>query len=349
MRKISILLVLTAFTSLVFAAKAAVLPELNKPEALLIDNSKTFITEGINVYIYSLKDFKLQKKFGKAGEGPQEFKKVTAPWLPSIYIYLKPGEIFINSRGKVSLFTREGTFMKEMNTASLARRFIPIGEKYIGLGFSQEDKTLYYTFNLHDSLFKKEKMVFRIKFPQQQGKKMNPIVMALIKNLSLKYAYKKKLFLPTGDGIVHVFDDHGQEVYTINPGYKKVKVTSELKKKYDDFFKTDVRFRQIYAVSSNQIEFPDYLPLMKDYRVSDDKVYIISNKQENKKYESFIFDLKGKLLKKTLLHLIDKDILEVYPFAIKNGKIYQLIENEDQEEWELHVTEIGEALPIPQK
>lgn len=341
MKKISIflILILAAFTSVIHAAKAAVFPELNNPGTILIDSNKIFVTEGIHVYIYSLTDFKFLKKIGKEGEGPREFKKAPVPWLPALYVFLKPGQIFINSRGKVSLFTQEGTFINEINTASLGRRFIPVGEKYIGMGFSRENKILYVTFNLHDPQFRKEKMFYRVTFPQQQGKKMNPIVMALIKNFSYKHAYDKKFYLPTEDGIIHVFDDSGRELYTINPPYKKVEVTPALKKRYDDFFKTDVRYRDIYADtdSTNQIEFPGYLPLMMDYRVSDDRVYIISNSREDQKYETFIYDLKGTLLKKTLIPLIEKDILEVYPFTIKNGKIYQLVENEDEEEWELHV------------
>lgn len=340
MKKITVFLVLAVAASMIFAAKTATFPGLSNPEAILIDDSKIFITQGINIYIYSLKDFKLQKKIGKQGEGPREFIKVPAAWLPSLYVYLKPDRLLINSTTKVSLFTKQGTFIKEIKSASLARRFIPIGEKYIGARFTRENKILYITFNLFDSLFKKEKMFYRVLFPMQQGKKFNPIAVALSKNLTLRYAYKKKFFLPTEDGIIHVFSDNGKEVYSINPGYNKVKVTPELKKRYDDFFSTDIRFRQPYAASKNNIEFPGYLPLMKDYRVSEDRVYVISYKQENKKYESFIFNLNGKLLKKTLIPLIDKDILEVYPFTIKNGKIYQLIENEDNEEWELHVIDI---------
>jgi hypothetical protein len=35
--------------------------------------------------------------------------------------------------------------------------------------------------------------------------------------------------------------------------------------------------------------------------------------------------------------LIFENILQYYPYTIHNGSLYQLIENEDTEEWELHV------------
>jgi hypothetical protein len=34
------------------------------------------------------------------------------------------------------------------------------------------------------------------------------------------------------------------------------------------------------------------------------------------------------------------NLLELYPFTIKHDKIYQLIENEDEEVWELFILDI---------
>jgi hypothetical protein len=42
-----------------------------------------------------------------------------------------------------------------------------------------------------------------------------------------------------------------------------------------------------------------------------------------------------------MVPLAEKDERLWYPYVIKNGKLYQLIENLDEEEWELHVTEIN--------
>ena len=61
----------------------------------------------------------------------------------------------------------------------------------------------------------------------------------------------------------------------------------------------------------------------------DDKIYVISNFKKENKYETFIYNFSGKLLKKTFVPLADQDLFNVYPFCIKNGKIYQLIEDEE--------------------
>jgi hypothetical protein len=38
-----------------------------------VDKNQLYITDGASVFIYSLKDYQLQKKFGKRGEAPGEF------------------------------------------------------------------------------------------------------------------------------------------------------------------------------------------------------------------------------------------------------------------------------------
>jgi hypothetical protein len=45
-------------------------------------------------------------------------------------------------------------------------------------------------------------------------------------------------------------------------------------------------------------------------------------------------------VKKIYLPLKEKNVYQLFPFDIKDGKLYQLIENEDTEEYELFVTEI---------
>jgi hypothetical protein len=342
MKKNTLFLVFMIFANVVFTANAGVLPELIKPDSLHIDDDRMFITEGIHIYIYSLKELKLLKKFGKEGEGPREFKKMPLPYLPSLFIHLKPDQIFVNSMGKVSFFTREGTYIKEMRNPGLFRMMIPFGEKYIGFGIIQEDKIQYFTYNLHDSDFNKEKEVYRVKSPIQEGRKIDPLIITRIKDIFFRYVHKRRFFLPTVDGIIHVFDENGKEVTVIKPDYRRQEITPDLERRFDTFFSTDVRFKVNYNndKSANRIEFPDYLPLLRDYRVADGKVYVISNKWKDGKFESFIFDMMGNLLKKLWLPLVEKDMIEFFPFTITEGKIHQLVENENEEQWELHVTEI---------
>jgi hypothetical protein len=323
-----------------FAARVGSFPELVNPERILVDGGKIFITEGIHIFIYSVKDLKPVKKIGEEGEGPREFKRFPWPWLPSLRVFLQPQRIVVNSMSKVSFFSREGEFIKERRKQNVWHVFMPFGDKYIVFALSVEEKVSYVTYSLYDSDFNKEKEVFREENPDRPGKKMDPILMSLIKQVFFRYGDGGKFFFPGFDNRVHIFDKTGNKVGTIDIPCRKVPVTPELKSKYVDYFKRDIRYKHVFESEKNRLEYPDHLPLLKDYRVADGKVYVIGNKKESEKYETFIYGADGKLLKKVWLPLVDKDILELYPYTITGGKIYQLVENEEEEEWELHVTEI---------
>lgn len=79
---------------------------------------------------------------------------------------------------------------------------------------------------------------------------------------------------------------------------------------------------------------------MRYFLAADNKVYIRTYREVKGESEFFIFTIEGKLLKRVMLPVEEKDALESYPFTIKDGKFYQLVENEQTEEWELHMVDI---------
>jgi hypothetical protein len=52
--------------------------------------------------------------------------------------------------------------------------------------------------------------------------------------------------------------------------------------------------------------------------------------------EFFIYNFNGQFLKRLFLPAAYLDGLRPCPTYIKDNKLYQLIENEEEEEWELH-------------
>jgi len=89
------------------ADNAVALASLNRPSAIEADQYRLFIVEDTSILIYSLEDFKLLKKFGRKGQGPGEFNYITS-------IYLLTDSFLVNSRGKVSFFTKDGNLIKEI-------------------------------------------------------------------------------------------------------------------------------------------------------------------------------------------------------------------------------------------
>jgi hypothetical protein len=69
-KKIMMVFILLFFTSFVWAEKPVALSDLVNPKTITIEGNQIYITELDSIFLYSLNDFKLQKKFGGKGEGP---------------------------------------------------------------------------------------------------------------------------------------------------------------------------------------------------------------------------------------------------------------------------------------
>ena len=135
MRRITFLFMfLFVLTSLVYGEKVAALEEIMNPQTITIDKDQVFITQGAEIFIYSLVDLNIQKALGRRGEGPGEFKLIRHIDGLRIELNIRPDFIFVYSMGKISYFTREGKFKKEfrVNPGSV-RSLNPLGKHFVGM------------------------------------------------------------------------------------------------------------------------------------------------------------------------------------------------------------------------
>jgi hypothetical protein len=154
------------------------------------------------------------------------------------------------------------------------------------------------------------------------------------------YPTGDKLFIAKeNDLVIEAVDKNGSKLYSITHDYEKVKVTEADKKQAMHHLKTKSQMKSMLD-SIKPIIFPDYYPAIRRYFVADKNIYVFTYKKKENKRECLIFDIKGKFLKQVFLPYVLKNYKSDYPAAIKNGKLYQLFDNEETEEWELHVTEI---------
>lgn len=329
---IFVLLVLPLFVTSpvrVLAEKLAALSEIMKPTAMSLDDDQIYITENITIYIYSLKDFKLKKKFGKPGEGPEEFKN---------FVSVKPlkEHLLINSMGKVSYFKKDGTFIKELKVGAgmFSRVFFPLEQGFIGRGMTMEDKVIYVTINFFDADLNKGKELYRMKSPQQQGGKIE-----LLTQIFSYRTHENKIYVAGKKGfIIDVLDHTGKPLFSIRQKYEPRQFTAADEKIFRKSLK--VQLKEQYEAAKDRIVFPGCFPEIQNFFIADNLIYVSTWKIGNDKVEFFIFDLEGKLVKKLFIPILFQTPLRPYPVGIKNGKLYQLIEKEDEEVWELHVNEI---------
>ena len=155
-------LLLLVFTMVSYGEKLTSLPGLFKPHFIIMDNQQFYVCDGAVVSIYSQNDFSLKTKFGKEGEGPGEFK--LNPNKEELYLYPQTDYLLINSIGKVSFFTKDGKFIKELRTESvtISGHYKSIANKFVGIDMNRgSDLSMLFTINLLDSQFKKTKEIYK--------------------------------------------------------------------------------------------------------------------------------------------------------------------------------------------
>ena len=334
-KKLMITLLFLFLFSAVHAEQIVKIPGAFNPTQIHVTKDRMYIVDGVTILIYALKDFQLIKKIGKEGEGPQEFKDAI------YWIYFRDNRMIVNSQAKVSYFSPEGEFIKEKKAfaGSRAGDFCPIGNQFVAVQFLTEKQTFLKAVNIYDANLKKIKEIYRIKEDFQPGKYMR--------------AYSEpKTFTVYGDNIyvsfdndfkITVFNSQGEKVFAIEKEYQRLEVTEEHRQAAHQYFKTDPYYKKYYERIKRLLEFPTHLPAVKTFAFSEDKLYVQTYNKKDKKTEFYVFTPTGEFLERVFLPIIGEEeftyqLQTIYEF--KNGKLYQLVENEDTEEWEVHINNL---------
>lgn len=315
--------------------QSIVLSELVNPDSIAVDHSRLFVTEGISIYIYDLSSFKLLHKFGKRGEGPKEFMINRQSGNPPLSIDVETKELIVNSLNKVSFFSKEGMYKRDVKVGASSDGFIPFLKGFAAETLATRDGKRYWVLHLYDQEMNKTKELTRIKH-HFQG------VGEGIKVLQESRIYRVgegRLFVAWDkDFNIDVYNFPGTKIYSISYDYKKAAVTPQAKRDIIHYFKTDPKLKELYPFIK-PVYIPDTYPALRNMFIDNGKIFAVTYKKKKAKSECLVFDLRGKPLETTYLHLIPADIFGLYPYSIRNGKVYQLIETND-EEWKLNISDI---------
>jgi len=347
--------ILFLLASIVWAKKAVVLPGITNPYTITATKDKLYITEPVTVYIYSLTDFSLIKKFGEEGSGEGEFKGL-------ITLRTGPGYIFINSKLKTSIFTTGGDFIKEQRIPAEALDrmlfYIPMGNQFAVSEFRQEYQAsffsrffsvllyetgaptsgFYITISIYDSNLVKVKDIFVYKQPFFTGKYINPVDI----RGSLCLVYRDQLFIDDSDGIIRVFDPGGKRLYSVHLPFEKVKITKASQRRYLKYWMEHLAGD--YERYQGRLRFPAYFPPIRNFFVADQRIYVLTFKEIEEKSELLILDMKGQLLKKVLVPLAKIDSLRpsvINRYTINNHRLYRLVRNKESQ-YGLHITHLDQ-------
>jgi hypothetical protein len=316
----------------------APLPGLINPDSIMVDDHHIYITDSETIYIFSAVDFKLKTKFGRAGEGPKEFK-INPTTVTKLLVNIQDDMIIVNSIGRVTFFTTDGKYLKEIQIGSArAGNLKQIGHHYVGYSISRETEIWYLTIKLYDSAFHKLKEICRIEYYIQANKKFNLVKMGSgTARLAVYTVYNEKIFVEGHENVIHVFDKEGNEEYIIKLDYDRLKISEAHKKEIGEDLYTIYKGPMMRNLIRRNGYFPEYFTA-RMFKIADNKIFIPTYKKQNGKNEFIILDLKGNVKKKIYLPFKDKQLLLAYPYAIKGNKLYQVFDNDETGEWELHIT-----------
>jgi hypothetical protein len=335
MKKVVIIVFLLFFLALASTGeKIATLPELMKPSLVFsIDDTQLYIPEGAVVHIYSTTDYELKKKFGKAGEGPMEFNGTAQ--VP-LLIDAKGKELIIFSLGKVSYFSKQGDFIKEKKAAGIAFGLQSFKDKFIGRSVTQENKVTYDTINLYDTDLKKMKELSRHERDFQGPGKGTKVL-----SMPFTFAVSENEILLVGkdDATIDVFDEQMKNLVSITVDQKRAKMDQDFKDKVTEFLKTGPRTKDFFEMMK-PLKFPSSFPVIVDFFVDDDIIYVLTWTGGMGKFGCFSYTLAGKYKAKSILTIKMQNEFTPYPISFHKKRIYQLVENEDEEVWELHASAI---------
>lgn len=332
MKKIYWVLFLVLFTGLSFAERVATLTEIVNPYSFCIDEDRFYVSEGVNVFIYSLKDYRLIKKFGNEGEGPGEVLLRRVGGNTEIGLFVQKDHIIVSTVGKVIYFSKDGDFVKEIKTEAVGRWIAPLGELYVGKTYIREPDALYHGIVIYDSNLKKLKEIYKhIHGWQGPNREFNPLT---VDQADFEVCSDIVFVINGARTEIRVYNKKGEQLFSITNKDEWVEFTEEDKKEMINEYKRDAFWKRLYETRKHIFKFPKYFPPIRWFYLDpvDKKLYLKTEKKEKKKRKWLVFDFKGQLIKKILL-----------PFGrlrFYNGMCYRLLENEDEEEWELYVEKI---------
>jgi len=333
-----VLTILVLMSSLVWSVGPVELTELTRPASLIVKFDKIYVLEQASIHIFDLKTFRRLKTFGKAGEGPEEFKINLADNRP-LSMAFSGRKLMVNSMNKVSWFDTEGTFLGEQHVTHDMLMF-PVDGQYVGIGplLDQDEKGVVLGFRLYHGDFSPGKVLFYSDLELDNPRRL----ILPVTSFSFNPVYKDHIYVnssPT-EFLIDVFDKQGNNVRTIQKAVQPLKIPAEFREQCLAFFRNAPRYKDAYEMIQQVLQIRDVYPPIRDLQVCDDRIHVLTYKQKKELWECIIFDLEGRELATKFVPLDPYVPFSFYPilYSVYRGNLYSLIEDPDEEVWRLHIT-----------
>ena len=319
------------------SGRTVILPDLEKPRVFKVDESRIYITEGPRIYIYSKKDFTLLKKFGKSGDGPDEFVP-TFTGRKRIYIDVQADNIVVTSEERISFFSKNGEFIESMAAPPQSGNYYKSGDFLVGLKYIWERGKMNATDAVMVLQRKGRGYKGIAKFYSTRPGGGSRIKLSIggkrdygvIRHYFGYCVSDNRIYVAdTANGFfIGVYDIKGNKINEIRKEYQKLKISDSRKKTEMEKFKETNMWKYIEHINP---VFPEYFPAFRVMRVSKGKIYLHTYAEQKTgdttREEVLVLDAEGTVVQRVFVPTAR--FADVY-----DGKYYYLEKNQD-EEWEL--------------
>jgi hypothetical protein len=98
----------------------------------------------------------------------------------------------------------------------------------------------------------------------------------------------------------------------------------------------------MYEMIKKILSFRDYFPPIRDIQMANDHIHVITYKRQQDLWECIILDFKGNEKGRLFIPLEEYVPFSFYPilYSVYQGNIYTLVEDQDEEVWQVHTTPI---------
>lgn len=301
-------------------------PEPARPYWLRMDDGYIYISDLYSVLVYDMNTFKHVKKLGREGEGPEEFKGQPK-------IMFAKDRLFLSDPYKILIYTKEFKLIKEIKLHSFTNRVHPVEDNFVLSGTHFIDREESNVFALHNGKLEKIKDLVIEPFNEYDGK-------FFITPYSRSRTWKDKVFIaqPRKGFYLDVFNKNGTKLYHIQKEVKKIK-SEEKHRRFlmEQLLHLVGRSRYEKAKNRGAYDRPmmEFLAPINNFWVVEDRIYVKTHDITDTKEKFIILDIKGNTLETVFL---PKTYWEMLTF--RKNKFYYLLENEDDEVWELHAVNI---------
>lgn len=154
--------------------------------------------------------------------------------------------------------------------------------------------------------------------------------------------YNDKIILAHREGfVINIFNSNGDLTNSIKKNYKPVQFTKKDKADVIKYWEYTPPYKSKIDFFKKATIFPKNYPPILTCCVNNNKIYIVTyEKNKKKKNKTVLYNLDGKFLGNKFVPLVMNGPSEAYPFTIFNNKFYQIVDNYENDVWELHISKI---------